>query len=72
MNATVANTVYRGVCGAYSFLPGTLTCYPYPDETADPSLGMPHLTFQIQDQQQVLISPAPYTTGSFQLPSWLA
>jgi branched-chain amino acid transport system substrate-binding protein len=71
VNELVANTVYRGVCGSYSFLPGTLTCYPYPDDTPDPSLGMPHLTFQIQNGQQVLISPDPYTTGNFQLPDWL-
>ena len=71
VNSLVTNSVYRGVCGAYSFLPGTLTCYPYPDDTPDPSLGMPHLTFQIQDGQQVLISPEPYTTGKFQLPEWL-
>jgi branched-chain amino acid transport system substrate-binding protein len=72
VNANVAGTVYRGVCGAYSFLPGGLTCYPYPDETLDPSLGMPHLTFQIQNGEQVVISPEPYTTGSFQLPEWLS
>ena len=33
---------------------------------------MAHLTFQIQDGKQVLISPDPYTTGQFQLPEWLA
>jgi len=71
VNVVLANAVYRGVCGAYSFLPGKLTCYPYPDETLDPSLGMPHLTFQIQGGQQVLIAPDPYTTGEFQLPDWL-
>ena len=48
-----------------------LTCIPYPDDTADPSIGMPHLTFQIQDGQQKIISPEPYTTGKFQVPSWL-
>ena len=32
---------------------------------------MAHLTFQIQDGQQIVISPTPYTTGKFQLPSWL-
>jgi branched-chain amino acid transport system substrate-binding protein len=32
---------------------------------------MPHLTFQIQNGKQVLISPEPYATGKFQLPSWL-
>ncbi len=72
VNSIVAGTVYRGVCGAYSFLPKKLTCYPYPDDTPDPSLGMPHLTFQIQDGKQVLIAPDPYTTGTFQLPAWLA
>lgn len=71
VNAVVANTVYRGVCGSYSFQPGTLTCTAYPDETSDPSLGMAHLTFQIQNGEQVLISPDPYTTGTFELPPWL-
>ena len=71
INHIVKNTVYRGVCGAYSFPDDYLTCYPYPDSTKDPSLGMPHLTFQIQNGKQVLISPEPYATGSFQLPSWL-
>jgi branched-chain amino acid transport system substrate-binding protein len=45
---------------------------PYPDFTPDPSLGMPHLTFQIQNGEQVLISPDPYTTGKFELPDWLS
>jgi branched-chain amino acid transport system substrate-binding protein len=71
VNEIVKNTTYRGVCGSYRFPDDYLTCYPYPDETKDPSLGMPHLTFQIQNGKQVLVSPAPYTTGSFQLPSWL-
>ena len=71
VNKLLAQTVYRGVCGAYSFQPGTLTCIPYPDDTPDPSIGMPHLTFQIQGGEQVLIAPEPYTTGKFQLPSWL-
>lgn len=44
---------------------------PFPDVVSDPSLGMPHLTYQIQDGKQVLISPAPYTGGDFKLPSWM-
>ena len=32
---------------------------------------MPHLTFQIQDGKQVLVSPEPYTTGGYQRPPWL-
>jgi branched-chain amino acid transport system substrate-binding protein len=71
VNQAIKGTRYRGVCGAYHFPDDGLTCYPYPDATKDPSLGMAHLTFQIQDGKQVLISPDPYTTGSFQLPPWL-
>jgi branched-chain amino acid transport system substrate-binding protein len=71
VNAYIKATPYRGVCGAYTFNRTGLTCIPYPDDTADPSIGMPHLTFQIQNGNQVAISPSPYTTGQFQLPSWL-
>jgi branched-chain amino acid transport system substrate-binding protein len=72
VNAYIKATPYRGVCGAYSFNRSGLTCIPYPDDTKDPSIGMPHLTFQIQDGKQVVISPEPYTTGKFQLPPWLS
>lgn len=73
INEFIVNTVYRGVVGAYTFNldPGGNTAMPYPDFTPDASLGMPHLTFQIQNGEQVLISPDPYTTGLFQLPAWL-
>jgi branched-chain amino acid transport system substrate-binding protein len=71
VNEIIKNTVYRGVCGVYRFPDAYRTCYPYPDYTKDPSLGLPHLTFQIQNGKQVLISPQPYATGTFQLPSWL-
>jgi len=71
VNKIVKNTTYRGVCGTYRFPDAYDTCYPYPDYTKDPSLGMPHLTFQIQNGKQVLISPDPYTTGAYQRPPWL-
>ena len=71
INAYLKATPYRGVCGAYDMNHRGLTSIPYPDDTSDPSLGMPHLTFQIQDGKQVVISPDPYTTGTFQLPPWL-
>jgi branched-chain amino acid transport system substrate-binding protein len=63
--------LFRGVSGTYRYRPGELTAIPYPDEVNDPSLGMPHLTFQIQNQEQVLIDPEPYSQGQFELPSWL-
>jgi branched-chain amino acid transport system substrate-binding protein len=71
VNKIIKNTVYRGTCGSYRFPDSYLTCYPYPDATKDPSLGIPHLTFQIQNGKQVLVSPQPYATGGFQLPPWL-
>jgi branched-chain amino acid transport system substrate-binding protein len=72
INAYIKATPYRGVCGAYSFNHRGLTSIAYPDDTKDPSIGMPHLTFQIQNGKQVIISPEPYVTGKFELPSWLA
>jgi branched-chain amino acid transport system substrate-binding protein len=71
VNEAVKNMIYRGVCGTYRFPDDYLTCYPFPDDTKDPSLGMPHLTFQIQNGKQVLVSPEPYTTGGYQRPPWL-
>ncbi len=59
INAYVKATPYRGVCGAYYFNNPGSTCIAYPDDTLDPSIGMPHLTFQIQNGKQVPISPAP-------------
>jgi branched-chain amino acid transport system substrate-binding protein len=71
VNANLKRLLYRGVSGTYRYRPGELTAIPYPDAVNDPSLGMPHLTFQIQAQEQVLIDPIPYGQGEFQLPEWL-
>jgi branched-chain amino acid transport system substrate-binding protein len=71
VNANLKRMLYRGVSGTYNYKPGELTAIPYPDDVNDPSLGMPHLTFQIQGQEQVLVDPEPYIQGEFQLPSWL-
>ncbi|UOQ60183.1 branched-chain amino acid ABC transporter substrate-binding protein [Leucobacter rhizosphaerae] len=67
----VRQSTFRGVVGTYHFDPTERTAIPYPDATNDPSLGMPHLTYQIQGGEQQLISPSPYETGEFQLPPWL-
>lgn len=72
VNAIVKTTIYRGVCGSYSWPDDYLTCYPYPTYTKDPSLGMPHLTYQIQNGKHVLISPAPFEVGKYQPPPWLS
>ncbi|MBK0418823.1 ABC transporter substrate-binding protein [Leucobacter sp. CSA1] len=71
ITAAMRGITFRGVVGTYRFDQTDLTAIPYPDAVDDPSLGMPHLTYQIQDKQQVLISPAPYINGEFTLPGWL-
>ncbi|WP_336659889.1 ABC transporter substrate-binding protein [Leucobacter sp. USHLN153] len=71
VSVAVKDLTFRGVVGTYRFGEEDHTAIPYPDAVNDPSLGMPHLTYQIQDQKQVLISPAPYINGEFKLPSWL-
>jgi branched-chain amino acid transport system substrate-binding protein len=64
--------IYRGVNGSYKMGPTAQTCLPYPAYTKDPTLGMPLLTYQIQDGKQVLVNPTPYTSGNFQTPPWLS
>jgi branched-chain amino acid transport system substrate-binding protein len=72
VNAAIKASNFRGVVGTYTYDQTELTARPYPDMVNDPSLGMPHLTYQIQNMEQVLVWPAPYTQGEFQLPKWMS
>lgn len=63
--------VHRGVCGSWEFNHPDQCCRPYPGATADPSLGLTHHFYQIQDGQQVIVGPKPYVAGSFQTPAWI-
>lgn len=65
------NNVFRGVSGGFAWNKTENSVRPYPDELNDPGVGMAHLTFQIQDKQQILIDPIPYIQGEFKLPPWL-
>lgn len=67
----VRRLIYRGINGAHKMGPTAQTCFPYPTKFNDSSLGMPTLTYQIQNGKQVVISPDPYTTGNFKTPAWL-
>ncbi len=60
--------IHRGVTGGSAFSDHAGQCYPW--QVNDPSLGQAHTIYQIQDGQQVLVFPDPYTTGTFQTPSW--
>lgn len=65
--------IYRSASGIIRYHHKWQAAVPYPDATADPSLGVPHLFYQIQDYQkhQSLIAPEPYNTGRFRLPPWM-
>ncbi|UCC86851.1 MAG: ABC transporter substrate-binding protein [Anaerolineales bacterium] len=60
--------IHRGVTGSISFENHGGRCYPW--QTKDSSLGQAHTIFQIQNKQQVLVFPDPYTTGAYQAPPW--
>ena len=64
--------IYRGTMGTMHFNTEQ-GAIPYPDETKDPSLGMPHQFLQIQDftTEPALIAPAPYETSKFKMPPWI-
>jgi len=64
--------IYRGTMGTMHFN-AEQGAIPYPDETKDPSLGMPHQFLQIQDYttEPALIAPAPYETSKFKMPPWI-
>ena len=63
VNEFLKATIFRGVVGTYRFDQKELTAVPYPDKVNDPSLAMPHLTYQIQDGKQVLLSPPAVRPG---------
>lgn len=65
--------IYRSPVGTMRIKPDTQSAFAYPTETNDPSLGMPHIFSQIKDKDRdgVLIAPAPYDVGSFEMPPWM-
>lgn len=67
----VKQGIRRGIVGTAHFNPEDNQALSYPSDVNDPSLGMPLLSFQIQNGQQVCIDPFPYFTGEFELPSQL-
>ena len=66
---------FRTVFGTVKYHPTKQSAIPYPDlEERDPSLGMPHLFYQVQDHTvpPKLIGPSPYDTDPFQMPPWFS
>ena len=67
----IKSGIHRGIVGTARFDPTDNQAIPYPAAVNDPSLGMPLLSFQIQNGEQICIDPFPYPTGEFQLPPQL-
>lgn len=59
---------HRGVNGAYYLDNAEQSGLGFPDVTPDPSLGLAHLVFQVQDGAHRIISPAPYAGHRFRPP----
>jgi branched-chain amino acid transport system substrate-binding protein len=76
--AELKRNIYRGVSGGYWFGNDEANyCLSYPAEIQDPSLGNPHLFFQIQrgeggELKHTIIDPAPYVEAKYAKPSWLS
>ncbi|MEQ8441374.1 MAG: ABC transporter substrate-binding protein [Alphaproteobacteria bacterium] len=66
-------TPFRSVSGTINYHSDWQAAVPYPDAIGDPSLGIPHLFYQIMgsDTDHALIAPEPYNESEFQLPPWL-
>ena len=63
------SVIWRGTTGSISF--EDHTGRQFPAQTADASIGQPHIIVQIQDGVQKVVSPSPFTSGTFVLPSWM-
>jgi branched-chain amino acid transport system substrate-binding protein len=76
--AELKRNIYRGVSGGYWFGSEEANfCLAYPSEMPDPSLGNPHLFFQIQPDDSgalshKIIDPAPYIQTQYVKPPWLS
>ena len=63
------SVIWRGTTSSISFVDHTGV--QFPAQTADASVGQPHIIVQIQDGVQKVVSPTPFTSGTFVLPSWM-
>lgn len=67
----IRSTDFRGVNGAYTFLPETQSGVSYPNMVDDPEAGQAHLFFQVQDGEHKIIAPAPFIEVEFRKAPWM-
>jgi branched-chain amino acid transport system substrate-binding protein len=63
------SVIWRGTTGSISF--ENHTGKQFPAQTPDASLGQPHIIVQIQNGVHKVVSPTPFTSGTFVLPTWM-
>lgn len=65
------SSISRGVNGAYFLGSDGQVGLAFPDDTADPSISQAHLVFQVQNNANVILAPAPYAHARFAIPPWI-
>ncbi|MEM6656597.1 MAG: ABC transporter substrate-binding protein [Pseudomonadota bacterium] len=68
------STIFRSVSGSINYHDKWQSAIPYPDAIHDPSLGIPHIFYQLRDfgQDNAIIAPEPYSDARFEKPDWLS
>ncbi len=68
------STIFRSVSGSINYHDKWQSAIPYPDAIHDPSLGIPHIFYQLRDfgQDNAIIAPEPYSDARFETPDWLS
>lgn len=66
----IPEVLFRGVSGTLNLGDPSRVAAGFPAETRDPSLGLPHLMFQIQEGKHVRVAPSPFIQGEIKAPSW--
>ena len=61
----IRNLTYDGVSGTYTFNRATQAPLVHPWQTADKSLGVTHLLYQVQDNQHRIIMPLDMSQSTF-------
>lgn len=61
---------YQGISGTYTFDRPQQRALNYPWETDNLDEGVPHLIYQVQDNQHVIILPAELAQGEYRTPHW--
>lgn len=71
VSAAMSKVIHRGVCGSYHLRASDLTVPSYPTQQPDPTLGLPHMFYQIAQGQHRSVWPSPYDDVALTKASWM-